>query len=265
LTNSQRKTLAKIFKSYKAFEKDPNQLIKSVPQKVITDITKNLSGVGRKRKEGCWKNFKRFILSLLGFRISTSSMQKRALQLPPHFSKHQSFTLETTLELENDMRKHGLQKDEDLTRLLYVDWKRVYEPHLFLINEAGKKPITEPIILNPDKLPCHYENLIPDELKAVVSHDEASIRRIAMFLTQGIGATPLSKLMNEYQTLPYTCAGYFKFYFKNNQDETTLQIETPYKGRDKDFNENGSEFLTVLTIDLKDLDSPITLDVYSNV
>lgn len=260
LTNPQRKTLAKIFKSYKTFRKDPSQPIKFVSQKVITDITNNLSGVGRKRKEGCWKNFKRFLLSLFGFRISTSSIQKRALQLPPLFSKHQSFTLETTLELEKDMHYHGLQNDEDLTRQLFVDWKRVFQPLLFIIKDAS----IEPIIMNPDILPCHYENLIPDELKALVKHDKASIRRIATFLTQSVGVTPQKIIATEYLSQPQTRT-YFKFYFKNNNDGTNLQIEMRYTSIDENGNQTDGEFLTVQTIDLKNLDSPIILDVYSNL
>jgi hypothetical protein len=38
-----------------------------------------------------------------------------------------------------------------------------------------------------------------------------------------------------------------------------------YIGWDEDGNETGAQFLTVQTIDLKKLDSPIILDVYSNV
>lgn len=253
LTNSQRKTLAKIFKSYKTFRKDPNRPIKSVSQKAITDITNNLSGVGRKRKEGCWKNFKRFVLSLLGFRISTSSLQKQALQLPSHFSKHQTFTLKTTSEMGNEI----LLPDEGITRQLHVDWKRMQGNHLFLINDTW----TEPLILNPDKLPYHYENMIPDELKVLVNHDKASIRRIAMLLTQGVYGSCLDKLMSEYPDKMFSNTSNIKYYFA----ESTLYTESPFKVLDLNSLEVVAQALLIQTIDLKNLDAPIILDVYSNL
>lgn len=263
LTDEQRNTLVKIFKELK---KPTNLPKKTFSQKDITDITNCLSGVGEKRDEGCWSKFKRFILSFFRLRISTESIQKKAQELPLHFSKHKSYPIMTTLELANDIQSHGLETDQSLTHLLTIDWKRTQSfdqktgaarESLFLIEDEFK-----PLLMNLHQE--NYESILPNELKTLLNDDKEALQRVALFLTQGIGTIVLEKLASKYPDLWFKQDQYFKFYFEKKTAETILCIELLFKGRDsRESKETGDDVLTVLTINLERLDSIVTLDFYS--
>ena len=258
LTEVQREILLKIFDDLQEFQNNPHHPIQSISENEITNITNTLI-----EPESCWSRIKRFVLSLFGWNYP-DPVQKKARKLPHHFRNYRSYQLETTRELEKNM---NLNNEETLAIDIFNDWIRLQisddDCCLFLIEkEADGTTKTKPVMmdLSGGNHP-NYKDLIPEEIKNFLNNDAAAILRVARFFTQGVHFPMTQILDKRYPTISRGNDGY-RYFFEKNDEQITLHVELFMKAKDRN-GFLGIDFLTFQSINLSDLDSKASFDIYS--